>query len=145
MSPDALELLATPSLRRLLAVAAGCTVRRLLLPVLAALLPLAAHAGYACRDLADPEGRRWFQDAPCPPGQVHDPIPPPPLIREAPRLPDGAGFDSPGSSWQVLGFDERGRTVGTWVRQGTAVPFVSTEAVRVTGPRGGRGGWRGRR
>ena len=104
-----------------------------------------APAGYACRDLADPEGRRWFQDAPCPPGQVHDPIPPPPLIREAPRLPEGAGRDAGGSSWQVLGFDERGRTVGYWVRQGTAVPFVSTEVVRVTpGGRRGRGYWRTR-
>lgn len=101
----------------------------------------AAH-GFACVDPADPEGRRWFQTEPCPPGQVHDPLPVPPLIREAPRLPDDLG-GSAGSSWQVIGFDEHGRTVGYWVPRGTAVPFVSTEVVRVT--RGGRGGWRGRR
>ncbi len=101
-------------------------------------LPLAAHAGYACREITDVrEGRRWFQETPCGPGYVHDPLPTPPLIHEMPRIPDGAGRDAGGSSWQVLGFDHRGRTVGVWVRQGTAVPFVSTDAVRVT--RGGRG------
>ena len=107
-----------------------------------ALAASTAHAGYACRDLADPEGRRWFQDEPCGPGYRHDPLPDPPLIREAPRLPDGAGWDVAGSSWQVLGFDERGRTVGMWVPRGTAVPFISTDTVRVNG---GRRGGRGRR
>ena len=102
-------------------------------------LPLVAQAGYACREITDVrEGRRWFQEEPCGPGYVHDPLPSPPLIREAPRLPPGAGADG-GSQWQVLGFDERGRVVGMWVRQGTAVPFISTDTVRVTGPRGGRG------
>jgi hypothetical protein len=111
------------------------------LPVALALVLAAstAHAGYACRDLSDPEGRRWFQDAPCGPGYVHDPIPDAPLIHEAPRIPDGAGRDAGGSSWQVLGFDHRGRTVGVWVPAGRAVPFISTDAVRVTagGRRGG--------
>lgn len=97
-----------------------------------------AHAGYACRDLGDVERRRWFQEQPCGPGYVHDPLPDAPLIVEVPRLPDGWGVGG-GSQWQVVGFDERGRTVGYWVRSGTAVPWVSTEAVRVTGPRGGRG------
>jgi hypothetical protein len=109
-----------------------------------ALLALAAstaHAGYACRDLADPEGRRWFQTEPCGPGYRHDPLPPAPFIREAPRMPDDLG-GSAGSSWQVLGFDERGRTVGMWVPRGTAVPFISTDTLRVN--RGGRG-VRGRR
>lgn len=96
----------------------------------------AAHAGYACRDLADPTGRRWFTDQPCPPGQVHDPLPVPPLVVEHPRIPDDWGLDA-GSSWQVLGFDHRGRTVGMWVPAGRAVPFITTDAVRVT--RGGRG------
>jgi hypothetical protein len=101
-----------------------------------------AHAGYSCREIADTrEGRRWFQTEPCGPGYVHDPLPEPPLIREAPRLPEGAGHGSDGSSWQVVGFNERGRTLGMWVPAGRAVPFVSTEAVRVTG---GRGGWRRR-
>ena len=113
----------------------------LFLATIALAAPL-AHAGYACRDLSDPEGRRWMQAEPCGPGYRHDPLPDVPLIREAPRLPDGAGFDS-GSSWQVVGFDERGRTVGYWVRSGTAVPFVSTDAVRVTA--GGRRSVRGRR
>lgn len=110
---------------------------------LLALTASAAQAGYACREITDVrEGRRWFQTEPCGPGYVHDPLPDPPFIREAPRIPDGAGAVG-GSSWQVVGFDERGRTVGMWVRQGTAVPFVSTEAVRVTGPRGrGVGGRR---
>lgn len=114
---------------------------RVVAPLLLALVAGPAMAGYACRDLADPEGRRWFQDAPCGPGFVHDPLPEPPFIREAPRLPGGAGLDSPGSSWQVLGFDERGRVVGYWVPRGTAVPFISTDSVRVTagGRRGGRG------
>lgn len=111
-------------------------------PLLLALAVAPAHAGYSCRDLSDPEGRRWFQEQPCSPGYVHDPLPAAPLIHDAPRLPDDLG--SPGSSWQVVGFDERGRTVGYCVRSGTAVPFVSTEAVRVTGPRGGRGGRRWR-
>jgi hypothetical protein len=101
-------------------------------------LPLAAHAGYACRDLSDPDGRRYFQEAPCGPGYRHDPIPEPPLIREAPRLPDGAGWDNAGSSWQVVGFDERGRAVGYWVPRGTAVPFVSTDVVRVNARGRGR-------
>jgi len=73
---------------------------------------------------------------------MHDPLPLPPLIREAPRVPDGAGHGD-GSSWQVVGFDERGRTVGYWVRGGTAVPFISTETVRVT--RGTRGAGQRRR
>lgn len=102
-----------------------------------ALAASTAHAGYACRDPADPTGRRWFTETPCPAGQVHDPLPVPPLIHEAPRLPDDLG-GSAGSSWQVVGFDERGRTVGYWVPRGTAVPFVSTEAVRVTRSRGRR-------
>lgn len=117
-------------------------MRSALALALAACAPL-AHAGYACRDLADPEGRRWFQTAPCGPGYRHDPLPDPapaPLIREAPRLPDGWGADGGGSDWQVLGFDERGRTVGMWVPRGTAVPFISTDVVRVN--RGGRRGVR---
>ena len=109
-----------------------------------AFIATTAHAGYACVDPADPEQRRWFQEAPCGPGFRHQPLPSAPLIREAPRLPEGAGRDAGGRSWQVRGFDERGRTVGDWARQGTAVPFISTDSVRVTGPRGGRGG-RGRR
>lgn len=107
-------------------------------PLLLALAASTAHAGYACVDLGDPEGRRWFQEQPCGPGYVHDPLPAAPTIHEAPRLPDGAGYGS-GSSWQVVGFDERGRVMGYWVPSGTARPWVSTEAVRVTGPRGGRG------
>jgi len=114
----------------------------LALAVLATATP--AHAGYACRDLSDPEGRRWFQSEPCGPGYRHDPIPDAPLIREAPRFPDDLG-GSAGSSWQVIGFDERGRTVGYWVPRGTAVPFVSTEALRVNGGGGGRPRVEGRR
>ena len=100
-----------------------------------------AHAGFACRDLSDPEGRRWFQDEPCGPGFKHDPLPEPPLIHEAPRIPDSWGRDGGGSEWQVLGFNERGRVVGVWVPAGRAVPFVSTDTLRVN--RGG--GRRGRR
>lgn len=96
-----------------------------------------AQAGYACVDLSDAEQRRWFQEQPCPPGYVHSPLPDPPLIREAPKLPDDLG-GSAGSSWQFVGFDERGRRVGYWVERGTAVPFISTRAVRVTGGSGGR-------
>ena len=103
---------------------------------LAALLPLAAHAGYACLDHADPEQRRWFQTEPCAPPLVHRPLPDAPVIIEAPRLPDGWGVGG-GSQWPVVGFDERGRVLGYWVPSGTARPWVSTEAVRVTGPRGG--------
>ena len=112
--------------------------------ILLALFASTAHAGYACREITDVrEGRRWMQDAPCSEGYIHDPLPDAPLIHEMPRIPDGAGAVG-GSSWQVLGFDHRGRTVGVWVRQGTAVPFVSTDAVRVTAGGRGRGG-RGRR
>jgi hypothetical protein len=111
---------------------------------LALVAAASAHAGYACLDPADPEQRRWFQTEPCAPPLVHRPLPDAPLIIEAPRLPDGWGADS-GSQWQVLGYDERGSVVGYWVRSGTAVPFVSTEAVRVTGPRGTRGRVGGRR
>lgn len=72
-----------------------------------ALTASAAHAGYACRDLSDLEGRRGFQAEPCGPGYVHDPLPVPPLIREAPRLPDGvaagAGDDPKGDEpWNCL-------------------------------------------
>lgn len=68
----------------------------------------------------------------------------PPLIREAPRLPEGAGYGSAGSEWQVIGFDERGRRVGMWVPAGTSVPFISTDVVRVNAGRGfsGRRGTR---
>lgn len=104
-----------------------------------ALAATTAQAGYSCRDLSDPEGRRWFQESPCGPGYVHDPIPVPPLIIEAPRLPDGWGADGGGSSWQVLGFNERGRTVGMWVPAGRAVPFISNDVVRVNGGRRGGG------
>lgn len=103
-----------------------------------------AHAGYACVDPADPEQRRWFQTEPCAPPLVHRPLPDAPLIVEVPRLPDGWGSGSAGSEWQVVGYDERGRVVGRWVEAGTSRPWVSTDAVRVTGPRGGRG-LRGRR
>lgn len=106
---------------------------------LALLAPVVAHAGYACVDPADPEQRRWFQTEPCAPPLVHRPLPDAPLIVEAPRLPDGWGSGSAGSEWQVVGYDERGRVVGRWVEAGTSTRFVSTEAVRVTGPRGGRG------
>ena len=114
----------------------------------ALLLALAAGAaqaeGYACLDLSDAEQRRWFQTEPCGPGYVHSPLPNVPLIREAPRLPDDLG-PSPGSSWQVLGFDHRGRPVGVWVPRGTAVPFISTDVVRVNrGTRGGGRRWRRR-
>lgn len=116
---------------------------RLSLALALALVASTAHAGWACRDLSDPEHRRWFQDAPCGPGYVHDPLPLPPLIHEAPRLPVEWGDSVGGSSWQVIGFNARGRVVGMWVPAGSAVPFVSTEAVRVNAGR--RGGLRGRR
>ena len=107
--------------------------------VVVTLLAASAAHGYACVDPADREGRRWFQTDPCVPPMVHDPLPDVPLIREEPRLPAGAGFDSAGSSWQFAGFDERGRRLGYWVERGRAVPFVSTDVVRVNrGPRGGR-------
>lgn len=115
------------------------TTRSLALGLAMALAAGFSHAGFACRDLSDPEGRRWFQEEPCGPGFKHDPLPEPPLIHEAPRIPDGAGSVG-GSSWQVVGFDHRGRAVGYWVPAGRAVPFVSTDVIRVTGGRG-----RGRR
>ena len=109
--------------------------------LLLALAAGAAHGGWACRDMADPDGRRWFSETPCGPGYRHDPLPDVPLIREEPRLPDGAGFDSAGSSWQFA--DERGRRLGYWVERGRAVPFVSTDVVRVNrGARGGGRRWR---
>ena len=52
---------------------------RPVLILLAALLATqapSAHA-YACLDPRDPDGRRWFQDDPCPPGLVDSPLPPP--------------------------------------------------------------------
>lgn len=111
---------------------------------LLALTAGAAHAGYACVDPADPEQRRWFQEQPCVAPLAHKPLPDVPVIVEAPRIPDGWGLGSAGSEWQVVGYDERGRVVGRWVEAGTSRPWISTDAVRVTGPRGGRGG-RGRR
>lgn len=102
------------------------------LALLLALCAGTAHAGYACRDLADPEARRWFQPEPCAAGYVHDPLPPTPLIHEAPALPAGWGYESAGSEWQrVPGC----RRCGYWVERGTAV-FVPVMR---------RGAWRGRR
>ena len=54
--------------------------------MIATLMLAAAAAGFACRDLSDPEGRRWFQDEPCAVGYVHDPLPPVPVFRDAEEL-----------------------------------------------------------
>jgi len=107
--------------------------------LLLALIATAAQAGYACRDPGDPEGRRWFQDGRCELPMVHDPLPDPPLIREAPKIPAEWGWSSAGSERQFLGFDEKGRPLSVWVERGTARPFVSTDVVRLNGGRGGRG------
>lgn len=45
------------------------------------------------------------------------------LPETPPRL-DATGGVSPGSSFQVTGFDRRGRPVGYWVPAGRAVPYV---------------------
>lgn len=100
----------------------------------------AASAQYECLDPRDPTGYRRFQSDPCPPGEVHSPIRVHPALLLADRYtPEPDRLVSAGSSWQVLGYDERGRVVGRWVERGTAVPWVSTDSVRITGPRGGRG------
>lgn len=106
----------------------------------------AASAQYECLDPRDPTGYRRFQSDPCPPGEIHSPIRVHPALLLADRYtPEPDRLVSAGSERQFLGFDERGRPLSVWVERGTAVPWVSTEAVRITGPRGGRGRVGGRR
>lgn len=83
-----------------------------------ALLCSPAWAGYACLEVGDPAGRRWFQDEPCAPGYVHSPLPPAPLIREAPRIPEGWGMDP-------IQVGSRPRGIVIWTRDSTGRTSVS--------------------
>ena len=50
--------------------------------LLLAVLATPSAQAYACLDPADPTGRRWFQDEPCPPGLIDSPLPAVPLVND---------------------------------------------------------------
>lgn len=80
--------------------------------LVAAVLALPAHAGetwLACTPIDDPvNGRRVFQQEPCPPGEAHIPLPPP---RAAWPLRDT--FPEPVDVWIPNSWPATGGTIGT--------------------------------